>query len=251
MFRALDKVPPLLKGSDDCQHLLVMDLVVPFDRGQGLGEEGDQVPLLVFRGYLGEDCTCRKVGAVSFNMEGFGRVRRNEDQSGSDTSLQPSECGVLGFSPTPTGIVSGQIEERAGVFREVFDEPSIEVGEPEEGLHLLLVRRSGPLGDTGNLDWIHRDGVVGDDDSEVFDRGFLEFAFVGTEVELMLLQQLQNAAGDLPVLFKGLREDEDVVQIDHDHAFRDEVLEDVVHHRLEGGGDDASEPLGVKNTHTQ
>jgi len=52
----------------------------------------------------------------------------------------------------------------------------------------------------------------------------------------MLLQQLRNAAGDLPVLFKGLREDEDVVQIDHNHAFQDEVLEDVVHHCLEGGG---------------
>jgi len=44
------------------------------------------------------------------------------------------------------------------------------------------------------------------------------------------------AVGDLPVLFKGLCEDEDVVQIDHDYAFQDEVLEDVVHHRLEGGG---------------
>ena len=31
----------------------------------------------------------------------------------------------------------------------------VEPGEPEEGLHLLLVRRSGPFGDTGNLDWIH------------------------------------------------------------------------------------------------
>ena len=45
MFHALNKVPPLLEGSDDCQHLLVVDLVVPFDGGQGLGEEGDQVPL--------------------------------------------------------------------------------------------------------------------------------------------------------------------------------------------------------------
>jgi len=36
-------------------------------------------------------------------------------------------------------------------------------------------------------------------------------------------------------MLQGLREDEDVVQIDHDHAFQDEVLEDVVHHRLEGG----------------
>ena len=35
----------------------------------------------------------------------------------------------------------------------------------------------------------------------------------------MFLQKLQNAAGDLLVLFEGLREDEDVV-----------------HHRLEGGG---------------
>ena len=92
------------------------------------------------------------------------------------------------------------------MFREVFDEPSIEVGEPKEGLHLLLVRQSGPLGDTGDLDWIHRDGVVGDDDSEVLDRGFLEFAFVGTEVKLMFLQKLQDAAGDFLVLLEGLSE---------------------------------------------
>ena len=52
----------------------------------------------------------------------------------------------------------------------------------------------------------------------------------------MLLQQFQNLVGDLPVLFKGLREDEDVVQIDHDHTFQFEVLKDVVHHCLEGGG---------------
>jgi len=56
------------------------------------------------------------------------------------------------------------------------------------------------------------------------------------EVELMLLQQLQNMADDLPVLFKGLHKDEDVIQIDHDYAFQDEVLKDVAHHRLEGGG---------------
>ena len=60
---------------------------------------------------------------------------------------------------------------------------------------------------------------MGDDDSKVLDHGFLEFTFVGTEVKLMFLQKLQNAAGDLPVLLEGLREDEDVVQIDYDHAF--------------------------------
>ena len=48
MFHALDEVLPLLEGSDDRQHLLVVDLIVPLDRGQGLGEEGDRVPLFVF-----------------------------------------------------------------------------------------------------------------------------------------------------------------------------------------------------------
>ena len=163
------------------------------------------MPLLVFRRHLGGDGARGKVGAVGFDAEGLGRVGRDENRSGGDTLFQPGESGSLSFFPAPAGVVSGQIEEQAGVFREVFDEPSIEVGECEEELHLLLVRRSGPLSDTGNLGWIHQDGVVGDDDSEVFDCGFLKLAFVGTEVKLMFLQKLQNAAGDLLVLFEGLR----------------------------------------------
>jgi hypothetical protein len=38
------------------------------------------------------------------------------------------------------------------------------------------------------------------------------------------------------MLFDGFHEDEDVVKIDTDNAFHDEVLENVVHHGLEGGG---------------
>jgi len=148
-------------------------------------EEGDQVPVFIFRGYLGEDRTRRKVGAVGFDVEGFGQVGRDEDRSRSDTPLQPSECGALGFPPAPTGVVSGQVEEQAGVFQEVSDEPLVEVGESEEGLHFLLVRQSGPLGNASNLDQVHRNGVVRNDYSEVFDHGFLEFAFVGAEVELI------------------------------------------------------------------
>ncbi len=87
MFCALDKVPPLLEGSDNHQHLLVMDLIVPFDGGQGFGEESNWVPFFVFRGHLGEDHTCCKVGAISFDAEEFGQVRRDEDWSGSDTFL--------------------------------------------------------------------------------------------------------------------------------------------------------------------
>jgi len=94
---------------------------------------------------------------------------------------------------------------------EVSDEPLVEVGESKEGLHFLFVRRSRPLGNSRDLDRVHHNGVVRDDHSEVLNHGFLELTLVGIEVELMLLQQLQNVAGDLPVFFKGLHEDEDVI----------------------------------------
>jgi hypothetical protein len=38
------------------------------------------------------------------------------------------------------------------------------------------------------------------------------------------------------MLLNGLCEDEDVVEVNTDDSFHDEVLEDVVHHSLEGGG---------------
>jgi len=113
------------------------------------------------------------------------------------------------------------------VFREVSDELLVEIGESEEGLYICW---SGPFSNTGNLDWVHHDRVVRDDHSEVLDCGFLELAFVGMEVKLMFLQKLQNTADDLLVIFKGLCEDEDVVQIDHNHAFQDVLSGDRISH---------------------
>ena len=34
-------VPPLFQCADDCQHLLVVNFVVPLDRAEALGEEGN------------------------------------------------------------------------------------------------------------------------------------------------------------------------------------------------------------------
>jgi len=101
--------------------------------------------------------------------------------------LQSGKHGAFSLSPAPTRFVPGQVKEQVGVFREVPDELLVEVGEPEEGLHLLLVHQSGPLSDAGNLDWVHGDRVVRDDHSEVLDRGFLELTLVRMEVELVLL----------------------------------------------------------------
>ena len=41
---AFKEVLPLLQCSDDGQHLLVVDLIVPLDQAETLGEEGNWVP---------------------------------------------------------------------------------------------------------------------------------------------------------------------------------------------------------------
>ncbi|KAG6805038.1 hypothetical protein H0H92_001038, partial [Tricholoma furcatifolium] len=46
---------------------------------------------------------------------------------------------------------------------------------------------------------------------------------------------LQDEACNVTVFFKGLCEDEDVIEVHAHHALGDEVMKDVVHHGLEGG----------------
>ncbi len=120
------------------------------------------------------------------------------------------------------------------MFRKAFNKAPVEVGKAEKGLHLLLVCRSGPFGDTSNLDGIHRDGVVRDDHSEVFDSGFLKLTFICLEIQLVLLQDLQDLSGDFSMFVNSFRKDEDVVQVDHDYAFCNELFKDVIHYCLEG-----------------
>ena len=47
---------------------------------------------------------------------------------------------------------------------------------------------------------------------------------------------LPEASEDLPVTGEVRVHDEDVVEVYHDVARQDEILKDVVHHSLEGGG---------------
>lgn len=50
----------------------------------------------------------------------------------------------------------------------------------------------------------------------------------------MRSESLQDLVYDPLVLLLGLEVDEDVVHVDANHTFHNKVLEDVVHHRLEG-----------------
>ena len=86
-----------------------------------------------------------------------------------------------------------------------------------------------------NLDQIHGDFVLRDNQTQVLNPLLVELALLQAEEEFVLLQDLQHPSDRLRVLFLCLGEDQDVVQIDHHNTFHYEVLEDVVHHGLEGG----------------
>jgi len=75
-----------------------------------------------------------------------------------------------------------------------------------------------------------------DDDAEVFGLLFIKGALVEVEIQLVFAEDLHYPT-DLCVMFpKGLREDEDVVDVHHDLSVVDLNSENLVHHGLESGG---------------
>ena len=87
----------------------------------------------------------------------------------------------------PLGVVLGKVKEGACMMGEVSDEPTVEVGKPEEGLQLLLGGRNWPLRYSSDFGWVHLDRVMGNDHSEVLHPGLLKFTLVQLQIELILL----------------------------------------------------------------
>jgi len=119
---------------------------------------------------------------------------------------------------------------------EVGDELAVEIGEAHEGLYLFLGHGHWPLHNSRNFDRVHLNTVVGDDDTEVLDTHLLELTLVVSQVELVFMHVFHDYPADVAMLLQGIREDEDIVQVDNNHSLQDEVMEDLIHHRLEGCG---------------
>ena len=74
-----------------------------------------------------------------------------------------------------------------------------------------------------------------DDEAQVLNLGFCKLTLVMVEVQLVLSESFEHQVCHLVMLFHRFHKGEDVVQVDTDYTFRDEVLEDIIHHGLEGG----------------
>jgi hypothetical protein len=65
------------------------------------------------------------------------------------------------------------------------DELTMEIDESNEGLYLFLVRWSGPVCYSSDLDQIHFDLIVRDDDPKILNPSFLKLVFLRSKIELV------------------------------------------------------------------
>src|SRR5258708_22457044 len=98
-------------------------------------------------------------------------------------------------------------------FREVQDEPLVEVHKSYEGLDILYFRWLWPVHDSLDFNGVHHYMVFGDDEPKVVHLSTFEFAFLQLEEQLVGMEGLEYLLSDPLMVCKGGRVDEDVVHV--------------------------------------
>src|SRR6266436_4117968 len=135
----------------------------------------------------------------------------------------------------PLGLAS-ECVEGAGNIGEVVDKLLIEVHKAKEGLDLLDLHWGQPFHNSTDFHWIHSHMVFQDDQSKVFNLLLLKLAFLWLEKQPPLPEGGQDLMDNLPVIREGVGVDRDIIHIAYGLAIVDEILEDIIHHHLEGHG---------------
>src|SRR5258707_7337442 len=124
-----------------------MDLVVTFCIREPFQHEGDWLVHAICL-CLGEDCSCCKVGGITFEAEATGLRWEGEDRGRGDGLLQGIEHFLLSCAPGPLLGLAGECIKEVSDVREVMDELLIEVHKTKEGLDLLDLHWGWPLCDS-------------------------------------------------------------------------------------------------------
>src|SRR5260221_13446034 len=125
------------------QHLFVMDLVVPLCVGEALRHKAYWVeqPILLL---LQQDSPCGEVRCVTLQLEETRLGGERKCRGGGDSILQHIKGLLLSSAPQPVLQLLSERMKGVGDFREVLDEPPVEVHEPYEGLDILYFHRLWP-----------------------------------------------------------------------------------------------------------
>src|ERR1700742_2782823 len=158
----------------------------------------------------------------------------NENWGRGYTRLECLKGHLMLLLPGPFGTLLCQIIQRSSYLGKALNEATVEVNKSKERLKLLNCLRSRPASYSFNLDRVHFNAVLGNDESQEFNLLRFKCAFFWLEIKIVILQNLKDSTGDLLQFLLRLGENENVVHVDHHNSFIYEFLEDVVHHCLEG-----------------
>ena len=135
----------------------------------------------------------------------------------------------------PGYVLLGQVVQGSSDFGKILDKATIEIGKSPELLDPLDIGGSGPVRNTTDFDWVHANLSPADNHPEVFGFWHIPFTLLWFKEEIILLQSFEHFSCNSVVLLLIGGEDEDVIEIDRNLSFCNEISEDIVHYILEGG----------------
>src|SRR5580658_702588 len=157
-------------------------------------------------------------------MIGVIVVGHCEDRRRSDLILESIEGVILWLLPRPCSL-AGEVAEGFCDLGIVLNEPAIKIAETQEALNFLLGFWGGPFRNSLDLDGVHLNLSFRDNDTEVFDSSLFKVAFVGFQIEIIILEYLKHARDESSMGVEIFGEDEYIIDVDRYGAFVDEFFE--------------------------
>jgi hypothetical protein len=136
---------------------------------------------------------------------------------------------LLSGAPYKGHILLGKVVKWLAYLEEVLNKALVEIGKPNETPDFFEFHRWGPMLDGFNFNWIYGNFARADDQSKVVDMGLLEFAFLESEVKIVFFETAKNFVDNFPIFIESGTPDEDVIQIDCDFAFSNQICKDGIH----------------------
>ena len=103
----LEVVVPMVKGMDNGEQLAIIDIVVSFGRGEGLGEISARVKIPITIPLHKHSSTSKK-GCIHHDDKWSLDVGEVQDWSGLEVRQQGGECSLLRSFPYPGKILSSE-----------------------------------------------------------------------------------------------------------------------------------------------
>ena len=124
---ALEIMFPLREGEDYCQKFMVVDVIVAFSGGKGLGEVSARMEITVCV-LLHKYGTCGEQRCIGYEVERSGYIGNGENGGGGKNFFERVKGSLLRRSPSPRDVFLSESGKRSDDVGVVGDEFSVEVG---------------------------------------------------------------------------------------------------------------------------